>query len=347
VTDEHPEGGPNLFTHPPWDGWAGPSRDPTDEQFGDIVEEATLDRADEVADETVALVVGEPYDGAVIGRRGAREGPLAIRQSLAATKTHHFDAGTVGSAGRILDFGDVRVLDEAIATASGGDDTTPSVAAVQERLRRVTGRVHDLDALPVFIGGDNSLTVPNVGPLLGDSTLGVVNFDAHLDCRALEDGPTSGTPYRQLFEAGLDSYVCVGARHFETSSAYAAYVRDRGGTVLTTEGVGDDTGGVTAQIATALDGVDAVYVSVDLDVLDATAAPGVSAPTPGGLTTRELFTLLRRVTARTRDRLAGVEIVECAPPLEESGRTADAGARALAHALAGYRAGGDTPGGAR
>ena len=80
-------------------------------------------------------------------------------------------------------------------------------------------------------------------------------------------------------------------------------------------------------------------MSVDCDVLDASAAPGVSAPTPGGLTTRELFALVRRLSAD--DRLTGAEVVECAPPLDDDDRTAGAAARTVAHLVAGYAGGTD------
>jgi len=296
--------------------WEAPSADPADEQFGDVVEPTALDAADDYD----AVLVGEPYDGAVIGRRGAADGPTGLRNALAGVKTHHFDAGPVGSVG---DLGDVTVPD-----GPDADD----VAAVQDAVAETTRAVHELDALPVFIGGDNSLTVPNAAPLLSDGTLGVLNFDAHLDCREVRDGPTSGTPYRQLFDRGLDAYACLGARHFETSTAYAAFVRERGGEVVTAEEVGDGVVDAVDRALEAVRGVDALYVSVDLDVLDAAAAPGVSAPTPGGLSTRELFRALRLVAAD--DRVAGFEVVECAPPLDDGTLTADAGARAVAHFLA-------------
>ncbi|WP_273836483.1 formimidoylglutamase [Halococcus sp. PRR34] len=293
--------------------WSGPSSDPNDEQFGDVVEPATLDRAVEFD----AVLVGEPYDGAVIGRRGAREGPAALREALAGIKTHHFDAGLVESIG---DLGNVTIPD--------GD-----VSSVQETVRETTREIHASDAFPIFLGGDNSLTYPNATPLLSES-LGVVNFDAHLDCREVRGEPTSGTPYRQLHEAGLDAYACVGARHFETSTAYAEYVDEQNGAIVTSEAVGDDLAGAVDRALDAMAGVETVYVSLDLDVLDATAAPGVSAPTPGGITTRELFESLRRVAAD--DRVAGFEVVECAPPLDTEGRTAAAGARAVAHFLTGH-----------
>ncbi|GAA0290636.1 formimidoylglutamase [Halarchaeum salinum] len=295
--------------------WSGPSSDPADEQFGDIVSGVDSDTADEFD----AILVGEPYDGAVISRRGAAEGPEALRNALAAVKTHHFDSGPVNS---VADFGDI-------------DVPSGSVAEVQDAVQDVTEAVHALDALPVFLGGDNSLTVPNVAPLLEDSSVGVLNVDAHLDVREVRDGPTSGTPYRQLHEAGLDSYACIGARHFETSTAYHDYVRENGGTVVTGEAVAADLPKAVNRALSALDDVDRIYCSVDIDVLDA-AYGGSSAPTPGGLLPRELFRLVRLVAAD--ERIAGFELVECAPPLDTSGRTVDAAARTVAHFLSGWSA---------
>jgi formimidoylglutamase len=306
-----------AFTAAP--DWTGTSSDPNDEQFGHVVESATLSSASEFD----ALLVGEPYDGAVIGRTGAADGPAAVRESLAGVKSHHFDAGPVAGIG---DLGDVAV------PAVGG------VEMVQDTVAETTATVHETDALPVFLGGDNSLTVANVRPLLDSGSVGVVNFDAHLDCREVpEEGPTSGTPYRQLFDAGLDAYAPIGVRHFETSTVYHDYLREQGGEVVTAEEVGEDAVQAADRALDGLGDVDQVYVSVDIDVLDATAAPGASAPTPGGLTTRELYRALRLVASD--DRVAGFEIVETAPPLDgDDGRTVDAAARAVAHFLAGWSA---------
>ena len=181
--------------------WSGTSTDPNDRQFGDVVESTSLDNAGRYD----VLLVGEPYDGAVIGRPGAREGPAAIRAALASTKTHHLERGDVATDDglRIGDIGDVTI------------PTGLSVEDAQERIRSLTHEIHDTDALPVFLGGDNSLTVPNVWPLLtSGETIGAVNADAHLDCRIVRGQPSSGTPYRQLHEEGLERLVVVGARHF-------------------------------------------------------------------------------------------------------------------------------------
>jgi formimidoylglutamase len=306
-----------AFTAPP--DWTGTSSDPNDEQFGHVVEATTVSSAGEYD----AVLVGEPYDGAVIGRKGSADGPAAIRESLAGVKSHHFDAGPVSGIG---DLGDVAV------PAAGG------VEMVQDAVAETTAAVHETAALPVFLGGDNSLSVANVRPLLDSGSVGIVNFDAHLDCREVpEDGPTSGTPYRQLFEAGLDAYAPVGVRHFETSTAYHDYLHEQGEEVVTAEEVGEDAVAAADRALDALGDVEQVYVSVDVDVLDATAAPGVSAPTPGGLTTRELYRTLRLVASD--DRVAGFEVVETAPSLDaDDGRTVEAAARAVAHFLAGWSA---------
>ena len=321
-----------FATNPTWadeGGWSAVARtdDHTDELFGHVIDRVSL----ETADSYDAVLVGEPFDGAVIGRPGAAVGPVAIRRALARTKTHHFDSGRIASIG---DLGDVTDLLE-LGNSTEGE--TIHVANVQNRLLNTTARVHDLDAVPIFVGGDNSLTYPNVAPLLERWSVGVVNLDAHLDVREVRGDPTSGTPYRQLLEAGLEGYVCLGARHFETSGAYHDYVRERDGEIVTAEEVGADPVEATDVALDSLGPVDRVYVSVDCDVLDASVAPGVSAPTPGGISSRELFRVLRLLASD--DRIAGFEVVECAPPLDREGMTATVAGRAIAHFLAGYQEG--------
>ncbi len=310
------------FTEPP--AWEA-SNDPNDEVFGDVVFPATL----KTAPEYDAVLAGEPYDGAAIGRQGAGHGPAGIRDALAATRTHHFDAGPVQSVG---DFGDV--------AAVAGAYTTMEPSEVQTAVREVAAEIYAADALPVFLGGDNSLTYANVAPLVETGSVGVVSLDAHLDCREVRGEPTSRTPYRQLHEAGLDAFVVVGARHFATSTRYAEYVREQGGTVVTAEEVGLDTAAVVDRVRETMADVDLVYVSLDLDVLDAAVAPGASTPTPGGLTTRELFRLLRALA--TDDRVVGFEVVECAPRLDSTDRSVRAAANAVAHFLSALSTDGET-----
>ncbi len=296
--------------------WNYSSDDPNDETFSDIVETINPDSLEDYS----KVLLGEPYDGGVIGRKGARKGPEALRKQLARTKTHHFGSGAVRD---VADLGDIVIPDQ-------------EILEVQERMEELTSSIHYSSALPVFLGGGNSVTVPNVAPLLEDS-VGVVSFDAHLDCREVIEDPSSGTPYRQLFDRGLDTLVVVGARHFETSTSYAHYLEEKGGQIIDAHTAGSSIEDTLENILAHLEGVESVYVSLDMDVLSSAEAPGVSAPTPGGLTSRELYELLFRLGS-SEERISGFEVVECAPPLDTGERTSKAGSRAIAHMISGLEA---------
>ncbi len=298
------------FRDPPT--WSGASSDPNDEQLGDTIRPLDLETVGDVS----AALVGEPYDGAVIGRPGAREGPAAIRDALAGVYTEHFRHGRLPTIG---DLGDV-VL-----------PTGASVDTVQARLAEITAEVHKRETTPIFLGGDNSVTVPNVAPITERGRTGVVSIDAHLDCREVRDQPTSGTPYRQLLTDGLDDLVVFGARDFATSPSYVSFARDHGATIVPAREVATDRNAAIETVLEAIDPVETLYVSLDLDVIAAPYAPAVSAPSPAGITPQAVFTCLAHLCADSR--LAGVEVVECAPPLASNDRTATLAATAIAHAL--------------
>jgi arginase family enzyme len=73
-------------------------------------------------------------------------------------------------------------------------------------------------------------------------------------------------------------------------------------------------------IAEALDGPDAIYLSVDIDVVDPGSAPGTGTPEPGGLLPRELLRAVRRIVGKVE--LAGMDIVEVSPPYDWAESTA-------------------------
>jgi formiminoglutamase/agmatinase len=308
---------PERFEIPP--EWRAPSRDPNDEQFGDIVDIITFDQADEY---NIALV-GEPYDeGHIVGRPGARKGPEALREVLMGVKTHHRDDGPVTAIG---DLGDIRY--------SMGN----TVTAALDEITETTQRVHETSLTPVFLGGDHSLAYANVAPLLDlYESVGVVNLDSHTDVREFIDGqPHTGTPFRQLIERGLDAYAQIGARQFGLSTPYVEYADKHDVTVVTAEAVGRDLDRALRTALDAMANVEALYVSFDVDVLDTTTAPGTSSTEPGGLLSREVNQLLRALTAD--DRVAGVGVYEFSPMLDAEEVTGIATGRAVAHAISGLQ----------
>jgi agmatinase len=84
-------------------------------------------------------------------------------------------------------------------------------------------------------------------------------------------------------------------------------------------------------ISEALDGPDAIYLSVDIDVIDPGMAPGTGTPEPGGLLTRELLRAIRRIVATVP--LAGMDIVEVSPPYDHAEITAAAAHRCALEAI--------------
>jgi formiminoglutamase/agmatinase len=299
--------------------WSGPSRDPNDEQFGDIIDPISLTDADDYE----LAIVGEPYDGGhIVGRPGARKGPDILRKALAGTKTHHLDNGPVKQLG---DLGDIRY------------PMGQSVSEAQRAFVEITRQVHETSLTPVFFGGDHSLAYSNVMPLLEQhESVGVINLDSHTDVREFIDGqPHTGTPFRQLIEAGLDRYVQLGARQFGLSTPYVEYAREQNATIVTAEQIGRNLDQPIETALEAMNDVDAIYISFDVDVLDTIAAPGTSSTEPGGLLSREVNQIIRALAMDSR--IAGFGVYEFSPMLDAEDRTAIAGARAVAHFLSGFQ----------
>ena len=88
---------------------------------------------------------------------------------------------------------------------------------------------------------------------------------------------------------------------------------------------------VADAIAEALDGPDAIYLSVDIDVVDPGLAPGTGTPEPGGLMTRELLRAIRQIVGAVE--LAGMDIVEVSPPYDWAESTAMIANRAALEAI--------------
>lgn len=288
--------------------------------FGAVVEKTTLD---DVNPGTIGIV-GEPFDrGHVVGRPGARDGPAALREAFANTKRYNLANGQVDMP--IADLGDINI--------PPGESNRSAHTVIRE----VAAKVHESPITPVFLGGDHSLVAPNVEPLLSQyDSVAVVNFDSHDDTlEVINDQPHTASPFRELYDAGLDTYVLVGARQFGVGGPSVEYIDEQDGTIISAEQVSDSVHDAAAEIESAIADVDAIYLTLDIDVLDMTFVPGTSSPYPGGLIPRELFRLLRRVAAD--DRIVGLDVVECSPILDDGNSTATNGGRAIAHFLSGLQ----------
>jgi formiminoglutamase len=156
----------------------------------------------------------------------------------------------------------------------------------------VSAALAAVDALAIA-GGDNSITYPGVLGMAQEATggdlsrCGVLTLDAHFDLRDIEPGLTNGNPIRALLADGVPgrSIVQIGILPFANSKHYAALAHEAGITIMTADEV--HVQGIQTAVRTALDHLaaraEAIYVDLDLDVLDRSFAPAAPGSRPGGL----------------------------------------------------------------
>lgn len=248
------------------------------------------------------------------GRPGAKDGPAAFRDALArygAAEPAGFEWPLVFDAGDII-------------PAEGADES-----ALNETHRRVTAAAAamlDAGLIPVGIGGGHDLTFPLVRAVaerFGGRRLSGVYFDAHLDVR-----PTagSGMPFRRLVEeCGVKRLCLRGFCPLVNTAEHLEWFTSHGGAIIRGElppagdrGLGDQ--GPTYGDAGNAFPIGDLFVSMDLDVLDAAHAPGVSALNPAGWTPAVLS--LWAAGAGRCVRVRCFDIMELSPPHDEGGRTA-------------------------
>jgi arginase family enzyme len=194
--------------------------------------------------------------------------------------------------------------------------------------------------LTLFLGGDNAITRPLVRAASADlAGVGVLTFDAHHDVRTLELGPTNGNPIRGLVEEdGLpgENVIQIGIHSFANSSQYRSYCEESGIGVVTIADI--ERSGIDDVVTGALDRLaercNAIYVDVDVDVLDRAFAPACPGARPGGMTPRNLAEGVR-ISAR-HPLVKWVDFVEVDAEADSDGATLDAMAHLFLAAVAGY-----------
>jgi agmatinase len=260
-------------------------------------------------------IVGAPFDDAVSHRSGARFGPRAIREA-------QYTSGSIHS----LQLG-VEPLE--ILTVVDAGDANIIPAWVDRAHAMIYRKVHEVaatGAIPIVLGGDHSITWPSataVADVRRPGSIGIVHFDAHADTAMDDWGVLAGhgTPMRRLIESGAvkgSNFVQVGLRGYWPPIETFEWMQEQGlrwhlmreVEERGAEAVIDDA------IAEALDGPDAVYISVDIDVIDPGSAPGTGTPEPGGFMPRELLRAVRRIAAAVP--IAGMDIVEVSPPYDHA-----------------------------
>ena len=280
------------------------------------------------------VFIGAPYDGGTSHRPGARFGPQAIR----TTDYLPHDASRPHLALGVDPLAELRCAD-------AGDVLMPGVdtEASLRRLEAAVFTVASAGAIPVILGGDHTITLPDATGMAryaGWGRVSLIHFDAHADTGDTQFGSLigHGTPMRRLIESGAvrgDRFLQIGLRGYwpePPTLAWMAEKRMRSFEMTEVVARGLDAC-LTEAFEIALDDCDAVFLSVDVDVVDPGMAPGTGTPEPGGLTGRQLLDAVRRIAMELP--LAGVDVVEVAPPYDHAEVTGFLANRVVLEALSG------------
>lgn len=272
-----------------------------------------------------AAIYGLPFDATNISRTGANYGPRGIREVSCQFTSYN----------ATLDFDLVQALNPV--------DCGDCAIALANPERTFARAQSDLDAilaagaLPVTFGGDHSITIPAVRAVRERVVdPGLVLIDTHLDTAVDVGGEQLNhcCPITRAVDAGFDPHkiALVGISGWMNPRSELAYCREHGITVIWLEDLWENgTASVVEDALSVAASGDGVYLSFDVDSLDAAHAPGTCCPTPGGLSTREAIELVRGVA---RGGLLGVDVVETAPSLDTTPATALIAGRVALEAMA-------------
>lgn len=250
------------------------------------------------------VLFGVPYDSTSSFRPGSRFGPRAMREVSANLETWSWRTG--------IDYEDVRLHDLGDVSVVHGDS--------EETIRRVQETVEDIRGarkVPILLGGEHTMTLGAVRAFK-DAT--IVSFDAHFDLRDeyLSNRLSHACVMRRSSEeVGPGNVLVVGAR-----ASYADeidFVKKKGIRYISSLDIirsGAQPAGAWAK--ENLRGVKKLYISIDIDILDPSFAPGVGNPEPEGIGTTALLDILNAVVD---ERVVGFDVVEVSPPYD-NGSTA-------------------------
>jgi agmatinase len=279
---------------------------------------ADLSRPELSPAETDFSIIGIPYDAAVSARTGAAQAPERIR-FWSQHMTPFSEDRTRLKDIRIADLGDIEIMHQ------------------ESGFNLVRQKVATLPNIPILLGGDHSVTIPifqGQRERFAGKRLGVLWVDAHPDlCDTFTDSKLShACVLRRGLEFGINPEdIClVGLRSWEEQEI--DLIENGGMHVFTAADVAElGMKSVAADVHRMLARCDAIHISLDIDCLDPAYAPGTGIPEAGGLTSREVITLIKAMQGLP---LVGLDVVEVSPPIDPSEATVFAALRVIMEFIA-------------
>ncbi|MEN2767217.1 formimidoylglutamase [Ornithinibacillus xuwenensis] len=254
-------------------------------------------------------MIGLPLSKPSISHSGAAFAPNTIREALQSYSNYSGEK-QIELTDEIIDFGDLIM-------------NPTDIIGNQQRIYEGLSDIFQTAAAEnwLLLGGDHSVSYSAIKAFQETHTnVGIIQFDAHHDLRNTKDGgPTNGTPFRRLLDDQIvsgENIVQIGIRDFTNAKAYHDYAMEQGITIYTMEDVREQAIStiVRNEIDKLSNRVDAVYLSVDMDVLDQAFAPGCPAIGPGGMNSTTLLHAINK--AAQYDIVKAMDIVEIDPTID-------------------------------
>ena len=263
------------------------------------------------ADVDIALA-GVPFEVGVNYRAGVRQGPAAVREASRVIRRVHPVSGIApGEVCTVADVGDAPV---------DPLDFNKSIAMIEEFF----AGIRKAGASAIAVGGDHTVSLPILRAIAREEAVGIVQIDSHSDTLEMLSGTriNHATIFRRSVEEGLidpKRVVQVGLRGSRFSPGDVEWGEDQGFTCMTIdkfEAMGRDA--AISEIV-RVTGAGPTYVTIDIDGLDPSFAPGTGVPEIGGLSPRDVQLILRALRGK---HLIGGDICEVAPAFDPTGITA-------------------------
>lgn len=271
-------------------------------------------------------VMGVPFDIGTTYRSGTRFGPQAIRRISGLFSPYSFELGVdLREQLDMVDLGDVF--------------TIANIEKSFDQITKAVSYVKGQGVLPIILGGDHSIGYPCLRGVAEhiDGNIGIIHLDRHVDTQEKDmDERMHTTPWfhaTNIPNAPPKNLVQLGIGGWQVPRPGVKVARERSTTIMTIDDVLEVGIEKAAEMAleVAWAGAKAVYLSFDIDSVDAGFVPGTGWPEPGGFLPREALKLLRLVA---REGIAGMEVVEVSPPYDHADQTALLATRAILDVLA-------------
>ncbi len=268
--------------------------------------------------ETDVIILGVPFAKSAFYRKGAHEAPAKIRE-LAAVMS------PIGSSR--VDITNLILKD--LGNMSLSENIEQNYTLILKEARKLT----KYPTLPIFLGGDHSITIPLVAGFAHEAPTNIIMLDAHADLLDLFLGHRLGhaNVLRRIIELpNLQKAYLIGIRSLEAEELemlshpkISAWTVDE----FREQGISSILKAVNRDMRT--------YLTVDIDVVDPAFAPGTGIPDPGGITSYELLITIRELL--TQVNVIGMDIVEYAPPEDIADITGFLCVKTIFEALAGLK----------